>query len=606
MLKNKYKYIICDENKAPIHSFDSPKKLSDVKDCENLGIVVENPYVVIDIDDNDDFEIVKKIIKELNIKTRILKTDRGGHFWFKTPEPMKNVVHSNTPLTVSIDVKCWGKKTMEIVKREGEWRKWLQEDETVDEIPFFLLPMDTSKRFYGMSDGDGRNDALFSFIHPLAKMGLLKEQVSQLFDLINRYMFADPLPQREIDAIINSNNSFESPEMMFYEAGRLLHDKLADYMIKRYNIKYYGKSMYYFDGRAYVSNDDMIKAKMIELIPYLKVSNVKEVFENIKLKVLIRPEKLNTDYINVENGLLNVHTLELIPHSPTIFNINKLDVTFDPNAKCDMIDKFLDSIAVKRQNYINLLCEMLGYVLIPDCRFQKAFILVGNGSNGKSVFLDLIRSLIGEENCSSLALEDLQDKFRVAEIVGTLLNIGDDSGHNLLENTAVFKKLVTGDSITVERKNQQPFKYSNTSKMIFAANSLPPTTDKSDGFFRRCIIIPFDNVFKPGMEGYDPCLIYKITTPEAKSYLLNLALAGLRKLMERQAFDETDDSKLLLRRYIENNNSVLVWTMDVNKKFVNDAEAYSSYVVYCATNGYKPVNIGKFKIEYEKHKKGLL
>lgn len=605
MLKNKLKYMVCDENKAPIHSFDSYKELSEVKDCDNLGVIIENPYVIIDLDDEKEFQIVKKIIEQLNIKTRILKTTRGGHFWFKTQTPLRNVTHFNTPLTVTIDIKSWGKRAMEIVKKGGEWREWLQEDETVDEVPYFLMPVDHSRYFLGMADGDGRNDALFSFITPMLKAGLEKEQIRELFMLINTYMFDEPLPEREIESILNSSNAFDKPDTVFFEGSKFLHDKFADYMITKHSIKYYGKSLYYFDGRAYVANDDLIRAKMIEVIPYLKLANIKEVFENIKLKVLQAPEKLNTDYVNLQNGLLNVHDLTLIPHNSTIFTINKLDVEYNPNAKSSAIDKFLNGITCNRQNYINLLCQMLGYILIPDCRYQKSFILVGNGSNGKSLFLETVRRLFGDENCSSLALEDLQDKFRIAEIVGKMLNIGDDSGHNLLENTAIFKKLVTGDNMTVERKQQQPFKYSNTAKMIFAANALPPTTDKSDGFFRRCIIIPFDNVFKPGTPDYDPALIYKITTPEAMSYLLNLALSGLSKLTEDNYFDETDDSKMLLRQYVENNNSVLVWKLNVDKLFANDSEAYTSYVTFCMLNNYKPINIGKFKIEYDKLKKGL-
>jgi putative DNA primase/helicase len=228
---------------------------------------------------------------------------------------------------------------------------------------------------------------------------------------------------------------------------------------------------------------------------------------------------------------------------------------------------------------------------------------LGNGSNGKSLFLEMMRELIGEDNCSSLALEDLGDKFRSSEIVGKMLNIGDDSGHGLLENTAIFKKLVTGDNMTFERKRQDPFKYSNTAKLIFAANSLPPTTDKSDGFFRRCIIIPFDGVFRPGEANYDPALIYKVTTDNAKSYLLNLALTGLKKLNKDEYFDETNDTKLLVATYNAANNSVILWLNDHPKKYNTLAEAYTSYVGFCTMGGYKPYNMGKFKQEYSKYKK---
>ena len=113
---NNLRYVICDENKAPKHSYEDYKRLNEVQDEDNLGILIDEPYVIIDLDDENEFKILKQIVDDCNIKTRILKTSRGGHFWFRTSTPIKNVVHSNTPLTLNIDVKCWGKRTMEIVK----------------------------------------------------------------------------------------------------------------------------------------------------------------------------------------------------------------------------------------------------------------------------------------------------------------------------------------------------------------------------------------------------------------------------------------------------------------------------------------------------------
>lgn len=602
MNMNNLRYVICDENKAPKHSYEDYKRLNEVQDEDNLGILIDEPYVIIDLDDENEFKILKQIVDDCNIKTRILKTSRGGHFWFKTSTPIKNVVHSNTPLTLNIDIKCWGKRTMEIVKRDGEWREWLRQDETVDEIPFFLLPIKSNKKLLGMGDGDGRNDALFTFIMPLINAGLNKNQVEELFNLINNYIFDEPLPISEIRAMLDSNDIFESPSILFYNGTSFKHDVFADYMIEQHNIKYYGKSMYIYDGRAYVADDDLIKARMVEVIPYLKTNNIREAFENIKYKVLRKQMTIDTRYANVINGLLDLKTHELIPHTPTVFTINKLPVKYDPDAENLAVDNMIKSICCGKQNIINLIYQMIGYVLIPDCRYQKSFILLGNGSNGKSLLLDCIRNMFGDENCSSLALEDLSDKFRAAEIVGKILNIGDDSGHSLLENTAIFKKLVTGDSMTFERKRQDPFKYRNTAKMIFAANSLPPTTDKSDGFFRRCIIVPFDATFRPGDGTYDPMLSVKVSTESAKSRLLNLALLGLEKLQENEYFDETDDSLLMVKKYKENNNNVLMWKNSTSKEFKNIAEAFAHYVSYCTLNGYRPVNIGKFNTEYEKIK----
>lgn len=601
-MKNNYKYIICDNNKAPVHKFEDYKTYEDVKDKENLGIIIENPYVIIDFNTENEFNIMCNIIKKLGLKTRILKKEKGGHFWFKSSKPITNAINFKCPLTLDIDVKSWSKRSMLIVKEKGVWKKWVQRDVDVDELPKFLTPMRTEKKLLGLSDNDSRNDELYSFILPLVKLGLNKKQVKETYTIINNYIFAKPLDECDIDNLLENNNVFNKPEIVFFDGKTFLHDKFADYLIEELNIKYYGKSLYFFDGRAYVDGDDLLKAKMVEKIPFIRVNQIKETFENIKFKSMITPQELDTRYINVKNGLLDIRTKEIIPHSPDYFIINKLNVEYNPDEINENIDKLLVTLSDGNSNTINLLTQMIGYVLTPDCRYQKSFILLGNGSNGKSLFLDVVRNLIGDSNCSSLALEDLSEKFRIAEICDKLLNIGDDSGHGLLNNTAIFKKLVSGDSITIERKNQQPFKFINTAKMIFAANTLPPTTDKSNGFFRRCVIINFNHVFTPGDADYDPNIIYKVTTESAKSRLLNIALAGLDKLIANNKFEETDESEKALKQYAENNNNVLVWFENINREFFTDADAYSSYVFYCTSNNYRPVNIGKFKLEYDRLK----
>lgn len=603
MNKANGKYMICDSNKAPMHKWEDYKSLSEVKDCDNVGLLIEEPYLIVDIDDETEFDILCKIIRDKGIHTRILKTSRGGHFWFKSEQPLPNLVHAGTPLTLTIDIKCWGKKSMEIVKKNGEWREWLQEDDTIDVLPAFLKPIQHSKSFYGMDDGDGRNDALFAFIWTLVRFKLAKEEVEETLDLINRYMFATPLEDREIHSILESSSAFDNMGIAFFSGKAFLHDKFADYMINAFNIKYYRGQLYYYDGTVYTCDERMIKAKMVEKIPALKVTHINEAFENIRFKCMLKEEEINKNYVNVRNGLLNLDTLDLMPHTPAIFNVNQLNVEYDPKATNAAVDTLLGNLTLHRQPLINLISQMLGYVLVPDCRYQKSFILLGNGSNGKSVFLEMIRNLFGDNNCSSLSLEDLQEKFRIPELDGKMLNIGDDSGHALFDNTAIFKKIVTGDSITVERKREQPYKFANTAKLMFAANTLPPTTDKSDGFFRRCIIIPFEAVFSPNDKTtYDPLIVTKVTTDSAKSYLLNLALAGLKLLNENQYFDETVETKIAIQQYKESNNSVLVWRMQVSKSFNVDSEAYVNYATWCVASGYKPVNIGKFKTEYDRLK----
>lgn len=597
------KYIKCNDDKAPLHNFDITYSLSEVHECDNLAVLIEEPYVVVDIDDDTEFDIVLRIVKDLNIKTRILKTHRGGHFWFKSLQPLTNVVHSNTPLTVKIDIKSWGKKTMEVVKHKGVWRTWLQQDETVDELPFFLKPIKCSKDIIGMTDGDGRNNALFTYILPLINEKLTKDEIQTTFYLINQYVFQQPLHTREIDAMLDKNDIFDKPSMLFYNGSSFQHNVFADYMISEYNMKSYCEEVYFYNGSCYQTDKELVKAKMVQILPMLKKTQLEEVYENIRYKLLSNPVKINKQFINVKNGLYNLGNGMLMKHTPEIFTINQLNCSYIPGIKCDIVDKTLDNVCCHNENLKMLLKELMGYCLLPDCRLQKSFILLGNGSNGKSLFLEMIRTFMDDSNCSSLALEDLSATFRTAELVGKMVNIGDDSAQSLLENTAIFKKLVTGDSITIERKHQLPFKFVNSAKLLFALNALPPTLDKSDGFFRRCIIVPFNARFSPKDKDYDMNLIDKVTTADARSYLFSLALEGLKKLLEDRHFIETDEINDARDHYELSNNNVLMWLTVTEAEFPTLTDAYSSYVAFCAKNNYKPVNLNKFQSEITKKTK---
>jgi len=605
MDKKQFKYMICDSNKRPTHAFTKTYEYEEIKDEENLSIRLEEPYLIVDVDDDEQFEILRKILRDKKIKTRILKTRRGGHFWFKSMQPMKNVVHANTPITIDIDIKSWGKRTMEIVKLKGEWRKWLQYDEKVDEIPFFLKPISFKKDVMHFKDGDGRDNALFTFVIPLINEQFTKDQIHTVFEMINEYIFDEPLRDDEIEKMFEDNKIFESASGIFYKGSKFQHNIFADYMIKQYKIKGYGNDVYFYHDTMYTNNKDLLISKMIEVIPKLNMSNMREVIENIRLKMINHNTKLASEYINLQNGLYNLETHEFIAHTSEIFTLNQIECRYNPDAYNEDVYNVIRSLACENEDRITLLIQMLGYFLIGDCRFQKSFILLGNGRNGKSMFLDMIRETLGDDNCSSLALEDLSEKFRTAELVGKMINIGDDSGHNLLENTAIFKKLVTGDSITIERKNQNPFKFANKAKMIFAANALPPTTDRSEGFFRRCIVIPFDAVYRETDKDYDPNMIKRITTESAKEYVLLLAIKGLQSLVENKSFAIGDDTRSITEYYELANNNILMWHQTVQEEYDNTKKAFTDYLLYCANNNYRPVSIGKFQFEYDQIKKGL-
>ena len=602
-------YIIIDEDKTPKHSLDYPKTYEEVKDEDNLAILVEEPYVVLDIDSKEHFDCLCEIVKDYGIRTRIMKSSRGGHFWFKSIVPLTNNIDINTPITLKTDVKSWGKRSMVTIKHKGKWREWIRNDDIVDELPYWLKPIKWKKDLYGLKDGDGRDAGLFSCIIPLLQQGYNKQQIQYIFNIINSYVFAEPLKSREIAKMFDNNKVFEEKEVGFYNGKQFQHNIFADWLLENNDYRKYAGVLYTYEKGKYYEDDEKnskIKLAMITKLPGLKDKDQREAYQNLRLKVKDGYPNEYPLIVNFKNGMYDLQTEEYKEHTPTIFTLNQMNCVYNPEATCVYVDRLLDNVSCKNASIRTLLEEMLGYILIGDCRFQKSFILLGEGANGKSVFLDMIVNWLGSENCSSLALEDLSDRFRPSQLVGKMVNIGDDSGADLLKNTAIFKKLVTGDPITLEFKHGQPFSYCNRAKMIFSANNLPPSSDKSNGFMRRMTIIPFNAKFLPTDDDYDPLISQKVCTEEAKSYLLNIAINAAKRLIKNKQFTIPDEVKQEIDKYEIANNNVLSYINEVPPIVDKDVtKTYANYCLYCVKNNTSPYKVNKFIEEILRHETNL-
>ena len=338
----------------------------------------------------------------------------------------------------------------------------------------------------------------------------------------------------------------------------------------------------------------------VQYIPELSAMQRREVIQYLKL-ISDEPKITSIYYVSCDNGLLDIRTKSLTPYTADIFLSNKIPTSYDDNAYDVNVDKMLNKISCNSKEIRALLEEMIGYCLIPTSKFQKAFILYGDGSNGKSSFLDMVIALLGETNVSSLSLKELNHNFKLSEITSKMANIGDDISDEYLTDSSIFKKLVTGEEITVDKKNEQPYKIRNYAKMIFAANNLPATYDKSNGMMRRLAIIPFNAVIKKTDKDYDPFIIDKLTTENAKSYLLKLAVDGIRRVFENNKFTEPQEVIDMINEYSKENNNVLQFLDNVNVIDRESSAVYDDYKYWCAENGVMNYKIRKFNAEIRSH-----
>ena len=176
-------------DKRPRTTFKDTVSYNQAKKLDSVGIVIEPPYVVIDVDDEFSFQTIFRLIEHTKVKTRIMQTSRGGHFWFTSPKPLPNHVDSNTAISIDVDIRSYGKHSQVMVKQAGLWRDWIQFDEEVDELPFWLTPIKHDEHFLAYKSGS-RNESLFSYIITLTNAGLTREETRATINLINDFLFS--------------------------------------------------------------------------------------------------------------------------------------------------------------------------------------------------------------------------------------------------------------------------------------------------------------------------------------------------------------------------------------------------------------------------------
>jgi len=595
------KFIILNNDKVPKHSLDEPKTFDEVKDLDSLAILVDEPYVMLDVDDAFEYLTLKNIIKAEGIKCRIMKTTRGGHFWFKSIEPLKNLVHANTPLTLTVDVRSHGKKSLAKVKQDGEWRKWEVWVDEVDDIPYWLRPFNHKYHFMNSKEGDGRNADLFSYIITLTNAGITKEQTKHIYTLINTHVFADKLPAEELNTILR-DEAFDKIKPAFFDKRRFMHDVFSKYF--RNDNKVYVKNgrLFMYDDGYYSDSTQIIEKRMIQYIPELSKQQRREVMDYLKL-IADEPKNTSMYHVVCKNGLLDIRDCSLTKFSPDIFLANKINAAYIPSAYSKEVDRTLNKISCQDAQLRMLIEEMIGYCLIQTAKFQKAFILYGDGSNGKSTLLDAVIALLGDINVSSLSLKELNHNFKLSEITSKLANIGDDISDEYLTDSSIFKKLVTGEEITVDKKNEQPYKIRNYAKMIFAANNLPNTMDKSNGMIRRLSIIPFNAVFSKSDPDYDPFIIDKLVSEEGLNYLLRIGVEGIRRVFANNKFTEPQIVETMVHEYEKENNNVLQFIEKIEVDGRDASSVYNDYKFWCVENGMMSYKIRKFNSEIKSHLK---
>lgn len=579
------------------------KTLEQVKDFPSYGGILKDNVILIDVDDYDQSELLMTIVEELQLRCRVYETDKGKHFVFLNSYVDKCPTRSQLACGLTADIKVGSKTTYQVLKLEGKKREIIYdifEDEEYEDLPKWLSPVNSKIDFMNLEEGDGRNQTLFNYILTLESNDFTKEESRTTIRLINKYILKKALSESEIETILR-DEAFEKE--VFFKDKTFLFDKFAMYLKNNYNIVRINNQLHIYHDGIYVNGTKFIESVMIKNIPTLNRAKRAEVLSYIDILIDQFTPMAPANVIAFKNGIYDITDDSFGGFSPNNIIVNKINWNYNPAAYSEICDKTLTKLACGDKHIRMLLEEVIGYTFYRRNELRKAFILIGDKANGKSTYLDMIKTMLGDDNTSALDLNELGDRFKTAELFGKLANIGDDIGDEFIPNPAIFKKLTSGDRLNAERKGQDPFDFNSYAKLLFSANNIPRIKDKSGAVIDRLIIIPFNATFSPDDADYDPYIKYKLRTNEALEYLVNIGIEGLKRVIKNRKFTICEKVQKQIEEYEEHNNPILLFFKEIEEEqIINEPtkNVYQKYQEFCIINSFQPMSNIEFSKQMRK------
>lgn len=380
---------------------------------------------------------------------------------------------------------------------------------------------------------------------------------------------------------------------------------LANHMAKNVDAFYGAGSYYFYANGVYNMTEDILasaKARSFMIPRQATMNAISDTVGQWKMLIQkpVREINCNPFVINLKNGLYNVLDNTFRTHTAEYISTVQINACYNPDTKCPLFLQYL--LSTLGENELPIIQEMLGYFLIPVNKAQKSFVLVGAPNAGKSSLLSVVQEiLLGSENVSNIPWQNLADRFNKAELFGKLANIFADLPSKSIDDNGMFKAITGEDYITAERKNKDPFSFRPYARLLFSCNDIPRNYgDRSDGFYRRLIIIRFAKAIPA--EKRDPNLREKLAAE--RDGILMWAIDGLKRLIANSyQFTETDAIRSELQKYKIESNSVLSFVEDFceisEKSYSLRDDLFLHYKEYCGNAGMKPVSQTNFNKEIE-------
>lgn len=419
----------------------------------------------------------------------------------------------------------------------------------------------------------------------------------------------------EVLQLIASKQEEEAFELMSTKAQELhkFYATISD--VKSEMFVYGGDGVTYPNGRTLIEllcrgwlGKAYNKRRANDVIEKIKTDN------QIDEQEFFNKQNENIGEIPVDNGILDIFTREITPFTSKKIFFNKLNFSYDPSAKSVAIPQFFKDV-LNSEDDAKVMFELIGFCLLKEYRYEKAFMFVGDGRNGKGKTINLIKKFLGSQNYSSVPLEQMNSgSSAIVEMFGKMVNLAGDISNTGLKETGILKGLCGRDNVNAKRKYLNDLSFENYAKLIFAANELPRVYDFSKGFWSRWILLDFPYTFVPENEYSkdeennkvklaDVSIIDKITTKEELTGLLNLALDGLERLVKNKGFSYTKGTGEVKTMWIRKSDSFSSFCYDHLEEdeelWISKKELRSAFHKFCKKHKLKGTSDTSIKVTLE-------
>lgn len=559
----------------------------------------------------EDKDISYVVIDKMNDRYSYSKGERA-HVLYRLPELVKAIECRQTIYIVE------GEKDVETLRTlgyaattSGGATSWREEFASIfTGVDIVILPDHDEA---GEKLRDEIIKSLTPYAHSIRWTFTSTEDKADVTDYIKK----EKHTKEELNKLINASERKYAPwiyatggkenKRLRVNAGILAENitRTVPFLIVRYPNEEKDSFYLYEDGVYKKSNRNKMKSVIYKYVPPSMVSD--SLLNNVCGLLLSQGKNIHSwrdldkdeKYINLKNGLYNVNTRKLEPHTPSVLSTRQLECNYDPAATNRRVfDKYMNDLCLDDNGNVDeekkaIIQEYCGAVLsnVNVCRTKKAMILLSlMGNTGKSQLLKLINEILGDNASANVPIQNMNEKskFALGGIVGTRVIIVGDQTSSEIEDSAIFKQLTGGDDIKVEQKGKQPYTYCYPGGVIIACNNLPIFKDDKGGhLFERLAIIPCINVIPKELR--DSYLLDKML--KEKEAVFNWFLEGFHRLKDNNyRLTESSASDEVMGEYRSRQDTLFAYIIENyvitgdEKDRVSKSEFEKDYSKWCELN----------------------